>query len=217
MRRPYHPLLTSENQPLEAHERQVHPKGCRIAYMANPEFRSRREGSGVDRHAAVPALAAVIEPFALATLQYRRRKLTPPPQPAKHGGGKKARRDEIFEMLLAPLMSPDLILFVIFIVLALAVLLPLAAVEFLAQLVVGGVLAAARALGWARYRVDVIAQTGRDLHSETVLLMRDGARELVGAIRAERQGAEESFRPDIDDRVEVRVHRSIWQSGEEWV
>lgn len=159
----------------------------------------------------------VIEPVALATFRYRRRRLAQPPRPVKHGGGKKSRGEVIFEMVLTPILSPHLILFWIFIALVLVVLLPLAGVELLAQLVVGGVLAVARALGWARYRVDVIAQTGRDLHSETVLLLRDGARELVDAIRAERQTSERSYRPDPDDRVEVRVHRSVWQPAEEWV
>jgi hypothetical protein len=158
----------------------------------------------------------VIEPFAFATFRYRRRTLTPP-RTVKHGGGKKSRGEVIFEMVLTPILSPHLILFWAFIALVLVVLLPLAGLELLVQLVVGGVLAAARALGWARYRVDIIARTGRDLHSETVLLMRDGARELVEAIRAERQGAERSFRPELDDRIEVRVHRSVWQPAEEWV
>jgi len=159
----------------------------------------------------------VIEPFALATFRYRRRRLTQPPRPVKHGGGKKSCGEVIFEMVLTPILSPHLIFFWIFIALVLVVLLPLAAVELLAQLAVGGVLAPARALGWARHRVDVTARTGRDLHSETVLLLRDGARELVDAIRAERQGAEWSYRPEPDDRVEVRVHRSVWQPSEEWV
>lgn len=135
----------------------------------------------------------------------------------KHGGGQKSRGEVIFEMVLTPILSPHLIFFWLFIALLLVALLPLAAVELLAQLVVGGVLAAARALGWARYRVDVIARTGPDLHSETVLLLQDGARELVDAIRAERQGAERSYRPDSDDRVEIQVHRSVWQPAEEWV
>jgi len=63
---------------------------------------------------------------------------------------RRSRGDAIFELILMPLMSPDLILYGILIALALVVLLPLAGVELLAQLVVGGVLAAARALGWAR-------------------------------------------------------------------
>ena len=158
-----------------------------------------------------------VEPLALATLQYRRHRLAQPPRPVKHGGGKRSRGDVIFETVLTPILSPHLIFVGIFIALALVVLLPLAAVELLVQLVVGGGLAAARVLGWARYRVDVVAQTGRDLHSETVLLLRDGARELVDTIREERQGAEHSYRPDIDDRIEVRVHRSVWQPSEEWV
>lgn len=159
----------------------------------------------------------VIEPVTLATFRYRRRGLTQPPRPVKHGGGKKSRGEVIFEVVLTPILSPHLILFWIFIALVLVVLLPLAGLELLAQLLVGGVLAASRALGWARYRVDVIAHTGPDLHSETVLLVQDGARELVDAIRAERQGAERSYRPDPDDRVEVRAHRSVWQPAEEWV
>jgi hypothetical protein len=158
----------------------------------------------------------VIEPVALATFRYRRRTLTTP-RPVKHGGGKRSRGEVIFEAVLTPILSPHLILFWIFIALVLVVLLPLAGLELLAQLAVGGVLAAARALGWARYRVDVVGHTGRDLHSETVLLLRDGARELVDAIRAERQTSERSYRPDPDDRVEVRVHRSVWQPAEEWV
>lgn len=161
----------------------------------------------------------VIEPVALATFQYRRRRLTQPTRPVKHGGGEKSRGEVIFEMVLTPILAPHLILVGILIALALVVLLPVAGLELLAQLAVGGVLAAARAFGWARYRVDVIAHTGRDLHSETVLLLRDGrqAQELADTIRAERQGAEWSYRPEVDDRVEIRAHRSIWQPAKEWV
>ncbi|TDV41419.1 hypothetical protein [Actinophytocola oryzae] len=100
------------------------------------------------------------------------------------------------------------------------VLSPLTLLELLAQLTSGAVLAALRAAGLARYRVDVRALSDHYLHSETVLYVRGGDRAgwLTSAIGDERQGAEQAFRPDwLPDDVEVRTHRSLWQSTAEWV
>lgn len=78
-------------------------------------------------------------------------------------------------------------------------------------------LAALRASGPVRYRVDVLGYQGDYPHSETVLRTRD-ARRLTATTTVERQGAEHAFRPvDLPEDVEVRKHRSMWQSAAEWV
>jgi len=100
-------------------------------------------------------------------------------------------------------------------VLLAVILLPLTLLELLAWAVAGGVLAALRAAGLARYRVDVLGYKGDQLYSETVLLTHKG---LVDTIRHERRNAQHAFRPDwLPEDVQVRSHRSLWQASSEWV
>jgi hypothetical protein len=98
------------------------------------------------------------------------------------------------------------------------VLLPLTLLELAAQGIAGGVLAALRASGVARYRVDVLGLVDKYVHSETVLLVRKDPGALVEAIAAERNGAGQSFQVDtLPEDVHVERHRSLWQATSEWV
>jgi hypothetical protein len=97
------------------------------------------------------------------------------------------------------------------------ILLPVTLLELLALAVAGWVLAGLRAAGRARYRIDVIGYDGGHVYSATVLLTKDPDR-LVEALTTQRRGAEHAFRPaGLPDGVEVRSHRSLWQSTAEWV
>lgn len=108
----------------------------------------------------------------------------------------------------------ELVAFVFKLLLA-VVLLPLTLVELLAWAVAGGVLAALRSTGKARYRVDVLGYKGELLYSETILLGNSG---LVDTINTERRENAHAFRPDwLPEDVEVRKHRSLWQASSEWV
>lgn len=99
------------------------------------------------------------------------------------------------------------------------ILLPLTVLELLAWAVAGGVLAALRKTGPARYRVDVLGYQKDRLYSETVLLVqKKRLRWLLDALNGDRRANEHAFRPDwLPDDIEVRTHRSLWQSTGEWV
>ena len=157
----------------------------------------------------------VVRPMAYMLGLNPRRELSippPPPPPAE----KKTVADRVIEILLAPLtyqeaIGPALVWLLVS---------PVIAVEVLALGVGGAGLAAARSMGLARYRVEVIAHTRPELHSETVLLVRGRARatELVTELAEALAGADRSFHPGgLPDDVTVRSHRSIWQSSAEWV
>lgn len=157
----------------------------------------------------------VVRPMAYMLGRNPRRELSvPPPKPPEQE--KKTVTDRVIEVLLAPIVYAEAIGPAIVWLLAS----PVIAVELLALGVGGAGLAVARALGLARYRVDVEARTGDLLHSETTLLVRGrgNAADLVTAVAAERTGAEQSFHPNVlPDDVTVRSHRSVWQSSADWV
>jgi hypothetical protein len=157
----------------------------------------------------------VVRPMAyMLGLNPRRELSTPPPPPPPEE--KKTVGDRVIEVLLAPLayheaIGPALVWLLVS---------PVIAVELVALGVGGAVLAAARSMGFARYRVEVVAHTRPALHSETVLLVRGQARaaELVTELAEDLAGADRSFHPDgLPDDVTVHSHRSIWQSSAEWV
>ena len=156
----------------------------------------------------------VVRPMAyMLGLNPRRELSTPPPPPPEE---KKTVGDRVMEVLLAPIAYHEAIGPALLWLIAS----PVIAAELVALGIGGAGLAAARAVGLARYRVEVIAHTRPALHSETVLLVRgrDRAAELVSQLAADRDGAERSFHPDdLPDDVAVRSHRSIWQSSAEWV
>jgi hypothetical protein len=157
----------------------------------------------------------VVRPMAyMLGLNPRRELSLPPPPPPPEE--KKTVVDRVIEVLLAPFtyqeaIGPALVWLLVS---------PVIAVEVLALGVGGAVLAAARAMGLARYRVEVVAHTHPALHSETVLLVRGRARAvaLVTELAEALAGADRSFHPGgLPDDVTVRSHRSIWQSSAEWV
>ncbi|MPZ85225.1 MAG: hypothetical protein GEV28_34495 [Actinophytocola sp.] len=163
----------------------------------------------------------VVQPIGLATRRYRRRtlRLAPPPaRPSRRPTPRMTRGDKAAAVAVAPLVAYDLLLQVVVLgVVAVVVLLPLVVIEAAAQVVAGTVLAALRTTGLVRRRVDVTVSTAHYLHSETVLLVRGPVRELMADLATERRNAKASFRPaGLPDRVEVRSHRSIWQSSDEW-
>jgi hypothetical protein len=98
------------------------------------------------------------------------------------------------------------------------VLLPLTVLELLAWAVAGGVLSVLRKGGLVRYRVDVLGYKEEQLYSETVLLVHGKRlRWLLDALNGDRRANENAFRPDwLPDDIEVRRHRSLWQSAGEW-
>jgi len=145
-------------------------------------------------------------PFLVLRL-LRRDKLEPaptsrsaPPPPMTFG-------DRVFAVI-AHILSPELIVLMV-------LLSPLLLVESVALLVATAGLWPARAAGFARRRVDVIGHTGRLTHSETTLLVRGPATELIAEVAAERENATKSFHPDVVD-ARVSRHRSVWQSAAEW-
>jgi hypothetical protein len=154
----------------------------------------------------------VVRPMAYMLGLNARRELSLPPPPLPKE--KKTVADRVIEVLLAPLayheaIGPALVWLLVS---------PVIAVELAALGVGGGILAVLRAAGLARYRVEVIAHTRPALHSETVLLVRGRAAELVTELAESLAGAERSFHPGgLPDDVTVRSHRSIWQSSAEWV
>ncbi|GAB1508620.1 hypothetical protein [Actinophytocola sp. KF-1] len=156
----------------------------------------------------------VVRPMAYMLGRNPRRELsTPPAAPPER---KKSTADRVVEVLAAPIVYSEAIGPAIVWLLAS----PLIAAELVALGAGGAGLAVARALGMARYRVEVVAHTGFLLHSETALLVRGRARagELVARLAEDRAGAGSSFHPDgLPADVTVRAHRSIWQSSAEWV
>jgi hypothetical protein len=161
----------------------------------------------------------VVRPMAYMLGRNPRRELsTPPPKPPEPE--KKTVADRVIEVLLAPIVYAEAIGPAIVWLLAS----PVIVVELAALGIGGAGLSVARAMGMARYRVDVVARTGDLLHSETELLIRGrgNAADLVTKVAEERTGAEQSFHPDglpdvVRDDVTVRAHRSVWQSSAEWV
>lgn len=161
----------------------------------------------------------VVRPMAYMLGRNPRRELSiPPPKPPEPE--KKTVADRVIEVLLAPFVYAEAIGPAIVWLLAS----PVIAVELAALGIGGAGLSVARAMGMARYRVDVVARTGDQLHSETELLIRGrgNAADLVTEVAEERTGAEQSFHPDglpdvVRDDVTVRSHRSVWQSSAEWV
>lgn len=117
-------------------------------------------------------------------------------------------------MATEPFMAADIYPMLASVFLAVTVVLPLVVLETVALFVAGAVLAVPRALGLVRHRVDVLEHIGRHLYSDTILLVRGRrrARQLVEAVRDERRGATEPFRPDgLPGDVEVR--RSVCVPG----
>jgi hypothetical protein len=156
----------------------------------------------------------VVRPMAyMLGLNPRRELSTPPPAPPEE---KKTVGDRVMEILLAPIVYHE----AIGPALLWLVASPVIAVELIALGIGGAGLAAARTVGLARYRVEVIAHTWPALHSETVLLVRgrERAAELVTEVAERLDGADRSFHPDVlPEDVTVHSHRSIWQSSAEWV
>lgn len=110
--------------------------------------------------------------------------------------------------VIAHLLSPELIVLMV-------ILSPLLLLESVALLVATAGLWPARAAGFARRRVDVVGHTGPLIHSQTALLVRGPAAELIAEVAADRENAAKSFHPDGLD-AQVRRHRSVWQSADEW-
>jgi hypothetical protein len=209
--------LTRENQRFITHAPQVHSKGGRLADLARNGRIARHvyiSEQGVhmavldakERKWAVTLRfmpwRRVLRLFALATGRYRYGHWPPRPGSGSYLDAEGALVVALFGLVLA------------------VVLLPLTLLELLAQVVGGAVLAALRASGWVRYRVDVLGYEGDYLQSKTVLLVRGGrrARRLVDTVTDERRGAEHAYRPGgLPEGVEVREHRSMWQSSGDWV
>lgn len=120
-------------------------------------------------------------------------------------------RTDWVEVVLGLMFRPDVLLGGI-------LLSPFLLAELVLRLLIALPLSAARRLGWARGKVEVIGHTAGLRHSYTVLLTRAPAADVVAEIAAERAAATRSFHPSVlDSPVEVRSHRSIWQASSEWV
>jgi len=163
----------------------------------------------------------VVRPTAYLFRNNPGRKLSTPPPPVDEPPKEtKTAGDRLIDVLLAPLVYQEAIVVLVGRGLVCLPALPFVLAELVALGVAGAVLSVVRATGGAPYRVDLIAHTGHELHSETTLLVRgrDRARELVAELADDRTGAERAFHPDtLPADVTGHTHRSVWQSSAEWV
>jgi hypothetical protein len=162
----------------------------------------------------------VVRPDALLYGRYPRRTLTLPPRDPAPPRRSQSRRENVVVAAWTALSLPQIFVRAVVVSVLFACAVPCTVAEVVVRAVVSLGLAALRAAGLARHRVDVVARTGLLLHSETVLLVRGGrrARRLVGELWAERDTATRAFRPGcVPADVVVRSHRTVWQSSAEWV
>ncbi|MFL6124948.1 hypothetical protein [Actinophytocola sp.] len=141
--------------------------------------------------------------FAWALGRYRHRQW--PRDPSRDGQSSLDAEGELVAFVYKSLLA--------------VLLLPLTVLELLAWAAAGGVLSLLRKWGLVRYRLDVLGYKEDKLYSETVLLVR-GKRLpwLLDALKGDRRVNEHAFRPNwLPDDIEVRTHRSLWQSTGEWV